>query len=62
MWAIWKSALYGRISAVLKSVGCVDWGGLCGIAWAIRDRVGYMEEFRLCGIMLAIWKSVGCVK
>ena len=29
--------------------GCVGKCGLCGIVWAIRNRVGSMEEIRLCG-------------
>ena len=32
--------------------------GLCGIEWAMFNRVGYKEESRLCGIVWAIWKRV----
>ena len=55
-------------------VGCVDDCVLCGIEWAIRNKLGYMEDSGLYGREWAMWKkwaiwnrlgrvkTVGCVE
>ena len=35
-----KFRLSGRMWAVWKKVGCVEYSGLCGIEWAIWNIVG----------------------
>ena len=32
---------------------------LCGIEWALKNSLGYMEKCGLCGIEWVVWNSVG---
>ena len=38
-----ESGLYGRVSSVWKSVGCVEESRLCGIEWVMWNSVVCVE-------------------
>ena len=35
--------------------------GLCGIEWALRKGLGYVEQSVLYGLVWAVWYRMGCV-
>ena len=44
-----ESRLSGRAWALWKGVVCVDYFGMCGIVWAIRNKLDYIEQISVCG-------------